>query len=139
MATWQDALDRWFGRSMFGPTAALKAPFFGGNREVDMYETDDSIVIEAPASGVKPEEIDVQVTGDTLVIKGETKAEQKEEKANYVYQERRYGAFSRSLQLPAAVKADKASAKFENGVLTLTLPKSEEAGPKHIKVRVESG
>jgi len=72
-----------------------------------------------------------------LTIKGETKAEEKEEKANYIRQERCYGAFSRSISLPSTVVADNASAEFENGMLTLTLPKAEEVKPKTIKVEAK--
>lgn len=87
--------------------------------------------------GVKPEDIDITITGDTLTIKGEVKAEEKVEKANYIRRERRYGAFSRSLTLPTSVVAEKAKAEFENGVLTLTLPKAEEVKPKTIKVKAK--
>jgi HSP20 family protein len=103
-----------------------------------MYETDDDVVVKTAVPGIKSEEIDVSITGDVLTIKGETKAEEKVEKANYVRQERRYGAFSRSLSLPSTVVADKATAEFENGVLTLTLPKAEEVKPKTIPVKAKS-
>jgi HSP20 family protein len=102
-----------------------------------MYETDDDVVVKTAVPGVKSEDIDVSITGDVLIIKGETKAEEKVEKANYVRQERRYGAFSRSLALPSTVVADKVTAEFENGVLTLTLPKAEEVKPKTIKIKAK--
>ena len=75
------------------------------------------------------------MTGDVLTIKGEFKQEENVEKENYVRRERRYGSFSRSLQLPTAVNVDKATAEFENGVLKLTLPKSEEVKPKTIEIK----
>jgi len=102
-----------------------------------MYETDQEVVIKTSVPGVKPEDIDITVVGDTLTIKGETKAEEKVERANYIRQERRYGAFSRSLTLPTSIVAEKAKAEFENGVLTLTLPKAEEVKPKTIKVKAK--
>jgi HSP20 family protein len=79
----------------------------------------------------------VSVTGDVLTIKGETQAEEKIEQGSYIRQERRFGAFQRSLTLPTAVVADKAKAEFEHGVLTLTLPKAEESKPKTIKVKTK--
>jgi HSP20 family protein len=102
-----------------------------------MYETEDDIVIEATVPGVKPEEIDVQVSGNVLTIKGERKEEKKEEKASYIYQEQRYGSFSRSVTLPTDVKVDKATAEFEHGLLTLTLPKSEAVKPKSIEIKTK--
>jgi len=95
------------------------------------------VVVKSSVAGVKPEDIDITITGDTLTIKGETKAEEKIERENYVRQERRYGAFSRSLTLPTTIVAEQAKAEFENGVLTLTLPKAEEVKPKTIKVKAK--
>jgi HSP20 family protein len=89
--------------------------------------------------GVRPEDVDISITGDTLTIKGETKFETKIEKANYLRQERRYGAFSRTIALPMPVQADRAEAKFKDGVLMLSIPKAEEAKPKTIKVKTENG
>jgi len=115
-----------------------RVPFFGGGSlALDMYETDEAVVVEAPIPGVKPEEIDVQITGGTLTIKGERREEKKEEKASYVYQERSYGSFCRSVTLPTEVDVDKAEAEFEHGVLTLTLPKSEVVKPKSIKIKTK--
>jgi HSP20 family protein len=93
------------------------------------------VVINAAIPGIKPEDIDIAITGDTVTIKGELKQETKVEKANYYRQERRYGAFSRSVSVPVPINADKAEATFKDGVLTLTIPKAEEAKPKTIKVK----
>jgi HSP20 family protein len=101
---------------------------------VDMYETEDDIVVKATVPGVKPDEIDVTVTGDLLTIKGEFKQEEKTEKPNYLRQERRFGSFCRQVGLPVGVNADKAKASFENGVLTLEMPKVEAAKTKTVKV-----
>jgi HSP20 family protein len=103
-----------------------------------MYETEDEIVVTAALPGVSPEDVEITITGDVLQIKGETKAEIAEEKANYLRQERRYGAFSRTIALAAPLQADKADAKFKNGVLTLSIPKADEAKPKSIKVKTDS-
>jgi len=104
---------------------------------VDVYETDDAVVVEASIPGVKPEDVDVSITGDTLTIKGETKAERKVERENYIRQERRFGSFCRAVTLPAGLEKDKAEAEFQNGVLRITLPKAEEVKPKSIKVKVK--
>jgi len=130
-------MDRLFEESFVHPRAGWLTPFGAGTLAVDMYETDEDVVVKTSVPGVKPEDIDITITGDTLTIKGEVKAEEKIERANYIRQERRYGAFSRSLTLPTSVVAEKAKAEFENGVLTLTLPKSEEVKPKTIKVKAK--
>lgn len=106
--------------------------------DLDMYQTDKDVVIKATIPGVKPEEIDISLTGDVLTIKGEHKEEQEVKEQDYFHKERRYGAFSRSIQIPVSVKSDKADAVFENGVLTLTLPKAKEEKPKQIKVKAKA-
>jgi HSP20 family protein len=133
----REAMDRLFEESFIHPRAGWLAPWGAETLAVDMYETDQDVVIKTSVPGVKPEDIDITITGDTLTIKGETKAEEKVERANYIRRERRYGAFSRSLTLPTTIVAEKAKAEFENGVLTLTLPKSEEVKPKTIKVKTK--
>ena len=137
LITLREAMDRLFEESFIRPRVGWLAPLGAGALAVDMYETDQDVVVKSSMPGVKPEDIDITITGDTLTIKGETKAEEKVEKANYVRQERRYGAFSRSLTLPTTIVAEKAKAEFENGVLTLTLPKAEEVKPKTIKVKAK--
>jgi HSP20 family protein len=133
----REAMDRLFEESFIHPRAGWLAPWGAETLAVDMYETDQDVVIKTSVPGVKPEDIDITITGDTLTIKGETKAEEKVERANYIRRERRYGAFSRSLTLPTTIVAEKAKAEFENGVLTLTLPKAEEVKPKTIKVKTK--
>ena len=77
------------------------------------------------------------MVGDTLTIKGEMKSEEQFEEGSYIRKERRFGSFQRTFSLPTSVASDKAKAEFENGVLTLTLPKAEEAKPKSIKVTMK--
>ncbi len=101
---------------------------------MDMYETDDALVVKMALPGVDPEKVEIRIAGDVLTIRGHVEEDVVEEGASYYLRERRTGAFSRSVQLPVPVEADKAEAVFENGVLTLTLPKAEEVRPKTIKI-----
>lgn len=102
---------------------------------IDMYHTANEVVIKAALPGIKPEELDITISGNALTIKGETKAEEELKREDYLYQERRYGAFSRTITLPSSLETDKAGATFENGVLTLTIPKVEEIKPKAIRIK----
>lgn len=104
---------------------------------VDMYETNDNLLVKASVPGIKPEQLEVTVQGETLTIKGEAQEEQQREQGRYHVRERRQGAFSRTLTLPFPIQSDKVQATFENGVLTLTLPKAEEIKPRSIKVQVK--
>ena len=133
----REAMDRLFEESVVRPGSRVLAPYGASELALDVYETEDEVVVTAALPGVKPEEVEITITGDTLTIRGETKSETKEEKANYLRQERRYGAYSRTIALATPIKADKAEAKFKDGVLTLSIPKAEEAKPKTIKVRTE--
>jgi len=123
---------------MMEETFMRPSMLFGGFETgvpIDMYETENELVIQGSLPGVKPEDVDITVTGDTITIKGEMKAEEEVKRENYLRQERRYGAFSRSITLPGAYEAEKAEAHFEHGILTLRVPKSEQAKPKQIKVQ----
>jgi HSP20 family protein len=134
LMTLRDAMDRLFEESFVRPSRLLTA--VGASAvPIDMYEQDGNLIVKAPLPGVKPEDVDVTVVGDTLTIKGETKAEKEVKEENVIRRERRFGSFSRSVSLPSPVDTDKASASFEDGVLTLTLPVAEEAKPKAIKVQ----
>jgi len=104
---------------------------------IDMYQTANEVVVKASVPGLKSDEVDVSITGDTLTIKGGHKEEKEVEEENYIYKERRYGTFSRSMLIPVKVKSDKAEAVFEDGTLTLTLPKAEEVKPRQIKVKAK--
>ncbi len=138
MVSLRDAMNRLFEDSFIRPSL-WPLPFEDNGRvlPVDVLETKDHIQIVASVPGFKPEDIDVSVTGETLTLKGEFKAETKQEEGNYLRKERRFGSFQRTVTLPAGVVAEKAKAEFENGVLTLTLPKAEQAKPKTIKVTVK--
>jgi HSP20 family protein len=131
----REAMDRLFEDSFVRPQADWLAPTGAGALAVDVYETEDAVVVKSAIPGVKPEDIDISLTGDTLTIKGETKSEEEVKEENYVRREMRYGSFARTLSVPTSVVTDKAEAKFADGVLTLTLPKAEEVKPKAIQIK----
>ena len=116
-------------------------PFSGRTRQydltfpVDLSETEGEVVVKAVLPGVKGEEIDISVNDGILTVKGETKSETQADGESYYRREIRYGVFSRSIPLPAAVDHEKADAEFVDGVLTITLPKAEAARPKQIKIK----
>ncbi len=137
LMTLRQAMDRLFDDSFVRPSRNLEALGQVVAPALDVYQTSSEIVVKATLPGVKPEDINIDITGDTLTIKGESKAEQEVKKEEYLYQERRYGAFSRSVVLPNGLKSDKTEATMEDGVLTLTIPKAEEVKPKAIKVKAK--
>ena len=105
---------------------------------VDIFETEQELVVKADLPDIKPEELDIRVENNILTIRGERKFEKKVEEKNYLRMERSYGSFSRSFSLANTVKTEAIKAEYKNGVLTLTVPKREEAKPKQIKVNVEA-
>jgi HSP20 family protein len=127
-------MDRLFDDFFASPLSVSEAL---SQPTVDMLQTDDDIIVKATMPGLDPEDLDIQITGDTLTLRGETKAEDEVTEAKYHMRERRYTSFSRSLRLPTLVVADKAEAEMKNGVLTLTLPKAEEVKPKAISVKAK--
>jgi HSP20 family protein len=131
------AMDRLFEDSFVRPSRALAAIREVGASALDIYQAADEIVVKAALPGLKPEDISIDITGDVLTVKGETKAEQEIKREDYLYQERRYGAFSRTVILPGGLRSDKAEATMEDGVLALTIPKAEEAKPKAISVKAK--
>jgi HSP20 family protein len=135
MMSLREAMDRLFEESFVRPRGVL-APVEGvGTLALDVFESDDDVTVRASIPGINPDDIGISVTGDVLTIKGQTSEEREEKQGNYHLRERRYGAFQRSITLPAPVNTDKAEAEFKNGVLTLTLPKVEEVKPKSIKIK----
>ena len=132
----RDAMNRLFEESFVRPGEGL-TPFEPGTAAVDVFETDDAVVVRSMLPGVKADDLDVSISGDVLTIRGESKSEEKVEEGNYIRREIRYGSFSRSVHIPTRVQADQAEADYTDGVLTLTLPKAEEVKPKAIKVSVK--
>ena len=107
---------------------------YEGQLAVDVYQTEDSIVIKAPIAGVNPEDLEVSITDEVVTIKGERKESSEIQKENYFCQECYWGTFSRSYILPVAVDADKAVASLKDGVLTLNIPKQEKTKTRILKV-----
>ena len=133
----RQAMDKLFEDSFVTPWRVLSTFAPSIAPPIDMYHTANDVVVKAALLGIKPEEVDITITGDNLTIRGETKAEEEVKREDYLYQERRYGAFSRSVTLPGGLDTDKAEANFDNGILTLTIPKSEQVKPKSIKVKAK--
>ena len=136
----RNVMDRLFEESYIQPRfmSSVREGVMG-QFALDVIENESGFIVKASVPGFKPDEIESTVIGDTLTIKGQSKAETLSEKENYLLQERRYGSFQRSISLPVGVQADQAQADFEDGVLTLTLPKIEAAKPKQIKVAPKNG
>jgi HSP20 family protein len=103
---------------------------------VDIYETEHELVVKADLPDVDPKDLDISVEHNILTIRGEHKFEKKVNEENYLRVERAYGSFARSFTLANTVNSDAIKAEYQNGVLTLTIPKKEEAKPKQIKVSV---
>jgi HSP20 family protein len=137
MVTLREAMDRLLEDSFVRPRAGLVPSEGSATLALDVFEDADDVTVKASLPGISPQEVDIAITGDVLTIKGEKSEEKEEKQGNWHLRERRYGAFQRSISLPAAVQADKADAVFENGVLTLTLPKVEEIKPKSIKIKTK--
>jgi HSP20 family protein len=137
LMTLRQAMDKLFEESVIRPSG-FTLELGGGNIPIDMYQTDKDVVIKATLPGVKPEEVDISVTEDTLTIRAERKEEKEIKNKDYIRRENSYGMVSRSVTLPVGVQTEKAEATFDNGVLYLTLPKSEEVKPRQIKVQAKS-
>ena len=127
MMTLREAMDRLFDDAFTRPInlrdGGWSAP------AVDMYQTNDEVVIKAALPGFKADEVQINVTGDVLTLRGETKHEEEKQERSWHIREHRWGSFERSVALPTTVTADKAVAVLENGILTVTLPNAEEVKP----------
>jgi HSP20 family protein len=133
-ATLQEQVNRLFGNVLehSGEESNLTtwAP------AVDIYETEHELVVKADLPEIDPKDLDIRVENNILTIRGERKFEKKVNEENYLRVERAYGSFSRSFSLANTVNSEAIKADYQNGVLTLTIPKREEAKPKQIKVNV---
>jgi HSP20 family protein len=136
MVSLRDAVNSLLHESFVQPIDARSeraaAPF---TLPLDVTEAENDFVVQASLPGIKPEDVQTTILGDTLTIRGESRADQ-ENGHNWLLRERRSGSFQRSVSMGTPIDADMASAQFENGVLTLTLPKTVQARPKQIKLNV---
>jgi len=103
---------------------------------LDVSETKDNFVVKAEVPGIDAKDIDISLTGDVLTIKGEKRQEKEEKEEDYHLVESSYGSFSRSVRLPAEVESNKIKASYKNGILNITLPKSEKVKAKEVKIKV---
>jgi HSP20 family protein len=133
MVSLRDAMNSLLQESFVQPTGQLAD---GGPAmlPLDISENENEFVVKASLPGVRPEDVQITAHGDTLTIRGVMKDEEEKKDEHYHLRERRYGQFQRTVTLSTPISADKAQARFENGVLTLILPKAEEAKPKQIKI-----
>jgi HSP20 family protein len=131
----RDAMDRLLRESFVSP--GMMFTMTGEvNLPLDVLDAQDSYVVHASLPGLKPEDVQINLQGDTLSIRGQPPqmAEEKGKGKTYLLRERQQVSYARSITLPGPIDADRASAQFEHGVLTLTLPKAEAARPKTIKI-----
>lgn len=117
---------------------ALTGGFGAFILSVDIKESDKDFAIYAELPGVDEKDVEVSVTSDSVTIKGEKKEEKEDKRKNYFYMERSYGSFNRTIPLTAEIDADKAQASFKNGVLNITVPKTQSSGAKGTKIPITS-
>jgi HSP20 family protein len=132
MMTLRNAVNRLFDASMT-PLDSTRPLAWG--LPLDVIENEDAYLVKANLPGIQPDDIEITFTDNVLTIKGEMKSEDEVKEARYHMRERRYGAFSRSITLGDRVNGEKIQASYDSGVLTLSLPKAEEARPKRIEIK----
>lgn len=140
LISFRDAIDRMFEEPWRSRMGSM--PTTAGTLPVDIFERQDELIVVAAVPGASPEDVDIQVTGDSLTIRATIRSDVETENASqwtWYAHELDHGTFTRSISLPFPVSTDRADARFENGLLRMTLPKSEEARPKRIQVRGLSG
>lgn len=135
VVTLRDAVERLFDERFLRPIWPSD-----GEREtvpaLDLFTTQEAVIAKVALPGVKPEDVDVTIADDVVTVRGSYEEQKETKDAGYMHKELSRGSFSRSFALPTAVKAEAATASFKDGLLTLTLPKTEEVKPKHVKVEV---
>ncbi len=145
----REAMNRLFEESVVRPGAFTGASASAGVGAapgqpaarpvpVDVWQTADEVVVRATMPGVRPENVEISVVGDLLTLRGEQEREQEEAGRAWVRRERAHASFYREVPLPTLVQADRATATFEHGVLTIRLPKVEQVKPRTIKVQATS-
>jgi len=136
MVSMRNQMDRLMSDAFSAPSVWQNDEYAGYMRlALDVTENDENYTVHASVPGINAEDLEISFTENTLTIKGETKDERTDENEKWHLRERRFGSFMRSISLPSAVNADAIEAHFENGVLTLTLPKAEEVKPRRIAIK----
>lgn len=135
MMTLREAMDRLFDDAFTRPINLRDGGW--SSPAIDMFQTDDEVVVKAALPGFNADDVQINVTGEVLTIRGELKHEEEKKEKAWHIREQRWGSFERSVALPTDVMADKANADFANGILTITLPKAEEVKPKTITVKAK--
>lgn len=132
MMTLREAMDRLFDDAFTRPISGS-----GGSvmPAIDLYQDDDEVVVKAALPGLKSGDVQISVTADVLTLVGEFKKETEQKETTYHIREQRTGSFERSIMLPTDVQTDKAKAEFEDGILTITLPKAEAVKPRMITIK----
>jgi HSP20 family protein len=134
MMTLREAMDRLFDDAFTRPISLS-----GGSvvPAIDLYQNDDEVVVKAALPGLKADDVQISITADVLTLRGEFKQETEQKDTTYHIREQRFGSFERTVMLPTDVQTDKAKADFENGVLTIALPKAETVKPKTISIKAK--
>jgi HSP20 family protein len=134
MMTLREAMDRLFDDAFTRPISMS-----GGSviPAIDLYQSDDEVVVKASLPGLKADDVQISVTADVLTLRGEFKEETEQKETTYHIRENRYRSFDRQVMYPTDVQSDKAKTDFENGVLTITLPKAETVKPRKISVKAK--
>ncbi len=135
MMTLREAMNRLFDDAFTRPISG--SGISSVIPAIDLYQTDDEVVVRASLPGLKAEDVQISVTGEVLTLRGEFKAANEKKEATWHIRENRFGQFERTIMLPTDVQTDKAKADFENGVLTITLPKAEAVKPKTIAIKAK--
>ena len=138
MLALRDTMDRLFQQRLSG-TGQLLSTMRGEAIPMDVVERDDAYEVRAAVPGVKPEDVEVVVQGERVTVRAESRASEERRDENWLMREHRYGTMQRSVTLPTPVRSDAAEAHIEHGILTLRLPKAQEARPRRINIGTASG
>ena len=133
-------MDRLFDTFLREPLGAIDWPFGGQGKwspTVDISESDEEIVVRAELPGIDPQDLDVSISGNQLVLSGEKKESTEHKEKDFCHSESRYGSFRRSVRLPDGIDTENVDARYANGVLTMHLKKTPSAVPKRIEVKVK--
>jgi HSP20 family protein len=135
MMTLRNAMDRWLDDALVHPFSWSDDTSLPA---VDMYQTEDDIIVKASLPGYKAQDVNITVNRDNLLLRGDVEHTNSQKDATYIMHEQRHDSFKRSIKLPSDVKADKVNANFEDGILTIKMPIAEEVKPKSVAINVKS-